>query len=124
MKICFPVDSDNAEKSKVRDHFGSAPFFIVYDDSSKEFVTVKNQDQDHQHEQCNPLASFKDVPIDAVVVGGIGAFALSKFDAAGIRVYKGVVGTVAENIVQFNQVGMQSFSVESSCKGDKGCCSE
>ncbi len=122
MKICFPVESDKAEKSMVRDSFGSAPFFIVYDDSSKEFVTVKNKDLDHQHEKCNPMASFQETKIDAVVVGGIGTAAVRMFNASGVKVYKGIVGTVKKNIVEFNQVGMSEFTVESSCKGDKGCC--
>ena len=122
MKICFPVDNDKAAKSKVRDHFGSAPFYIVYDDSSKEFFTVSNKDLDHQREQCNPMESFKDVKIDAVVVGSIGTAAVRMFNASGVKVYKGIVGTVEKNIVEFNQVGMPEFTVKSSCKGDKGCC--
>jgi len=122
MKICFPVDSDKAKKSKVRDHFGAAPFYVVYDDSSKDFITLANKDLEHEREQCNPLASFQETKIDAVVVGGIGAAAVAKFNQAGIKVYKGIAGTVAENIVQFNQVGMAEFTAESSCKGDKGCC--
>ncbi len=123
MKICFPVDKDKAQKSKVRDRFGGAPFYIVYDDSSKEFVTVKNEDLEHESNQCNPMASFQKTKIDAVVVGGIGSPAVAKFNQAGVKVYKGIVGTVAENIVQFNQVGMSEFSSETSCQGDKGCCS-
>ncbi len=122
MKICFPVDNCNAEKSVMRSHFGAAPFYIVYDDSSKEFVALENKDLEHEREQCDPLASFQETKIDALVVCAIGAAAVTKFNAVGIKVYKGVAGTVAENIVEFNQVGMAEIVPESSCKGSKGCC--
>ncbi len=110
MKICFPVDSGNAEKSKVLDSCVDAPFFVVYDDSTKEFIAVENKHINSDHDGYDPMASFIENKIDAVIVGGISTSTLKKFNGAKIKVYKGVVGTVEENIVQFNQVGLHEFT--------------
>ncbi len=37
MKICFPVNSENGLDSIVFNHFGSAPFFIIFDTELKSF---------------------------------------------------------------------------------------
>ncbi len=111
MKICFPVDGGNAEKSKVLDSCVAAPFFVVYDDSTKGFITVENKHINSDHDGYDPMASFVENKIDAVVVGGISKGALKKFNEAKIKVYKGVIGSVEENIVQFNQVGLHQFTL-------------
>lgn len=39
MKICMPTEPNNGLSSKVCDHFGSAPFFTVYDTDNSALQT-------------------------------------------------------------------------------------
>ena len=44
MKVGFAVQGNEGVESKVYDHFGSAPAFIIVDTEGKEVLTVNNQD--------------------------------------------------------------------------------
>ena len=70
----------------VYDHFGSAPEFIVVNTDLQSTITVDNKDLGHVHGACNPVMAVGGHAIDAVVVGGIGAGALMKLNADGIKV--------------------------------------
>ena len=52
--------------------------------STDEVTAISNNDLDHQHGNCQPLAALGGVTVDAVVVGGIGGGALRKLANAGI----------------------------------------
>ncbi len=73
MKVCFAVEKNDGINSAVYGHFGSAPLFIVVDTNQKVATPVINKDVGHAHGACNPLRSIGGQPVDAVVVGGIGA---------------------------------------------------
>ena len=83
MKIGFAVQSNEGIESKVYDHFGSAPAFIIVDSEAKEVLTVNNKDLHHVHGACNPIMALDGKSVDAMVVGGIGAGALAKLNAHG-----------------------------------------
>ena len=73
MKIAFPVQEDRGMDSAVYGHFGSAPHFIIVDSDNGAFQAASNPDMHHQHGQCQPIAALSGNPVDAIVVGGIGA---------------------------------------------------
>ena len=62
--------------------------------------------------------------VDAVVVGGIGAGALMKLQAHGIKVYRALDGTVRENL-EFVKAGkLPEYGIEMTCAGHRqagGC---
>ncbi len=89
MKICVPSESNQGLKSEVYGHFGSAPFFITYDTESKNTEIIINSNEHHEHGACNPVAAISGKGVDAVVCAGIGAGAMHKLNAAGIKVYCG-----------------------------------
>lgn len=117
MKIAFPTKKDEGLESTVFGHFGSAPLFIILDSDKDSFESVINQDKDHQHGQCQPLAALENRPVDAVVVGGIGAGALNKLNAAGIKTYRAIEGTVLENIKLIQSGTLPVFTLEQTCAG-------
>ena len=98
MKIAFPTQENHQMESEVHNHFGSAKYFIVVDAETNELSAIENQDLDHQHGNCQPLAALGGVAVDAVVVGGLGGGALRKLVDAGVRTYRAVEGTVSENL--------------------------
>ena len=117
MKVGFAVQSNEGVKSKVYDHFGSAPAFIIVDTEEKGVVTVNNRDLHHVHGACNPIMALDGKSVDAMVVGGIGAGALMKLQNEGIRVFRAVEGNVSENLelMKFNK--LPEFAVNMTCAG-------
>lgn len=65
MKLCFPVDVDNGLERRIFGHFGSAPFFVVFDTDTEEVSSIDNQDLGHIHGQCNPMKALNGKMMDA-----------------------------------------------------------
>ena len=122
MKVCFPVHKDEGVNSKVYDHFGSAPEFIVVNTELQSTITVGNKDMDHVHGACNPVMAVGGHKIDAVVVGGIGAGALRKLNVDGIKVYKSASETVKENLELLKDDRLPELTLHHTCSGHQGCC--
>src|SRR5512137_1790531 len=110
MKVCFPVQSNEGFDSTVFNHFGSAPMFVVVDALSNTLSTISNGDQNHAHGACNPLKALDNQKIDAIVVGGIGAGALSRLNQAGIKVFRAKSKTVGENLALYKEHGLSEYS--------------
>jgi len=117
MKVCFPVQNNEGLESMVFNHFGSAPMFVVVDAVSDNLSTISNGDQHHAHGACNPIKALDNQKIDAVVVGGIGAGALTRLNQAGIKVYRAQSKTVGGNLALYKKKGLSEYSPLSSCGG-------
>jgi len=122
MKLCFPVESDKGLESKVYGHFGTAPVFIVIDTETNTSETINNQDLGHVHGMCNPIKALNGKIVDAVIVGGIGAGAINKLHAMGIKVYRACEGTARDNMDSFKNNTMQEMSIGQICSGHAGGC--
>ena len=117
MKIAFPTQEDRGLESPVYGHFGSAPFFVIVDDETGALESVSNLDLDHVHGNCQPLKAIGRARVDAVVVGGIGAGALNGLLSAGIRTFRAVEGTVAENLDLVRRGSLPQFTLNQTCGG-------
>ena len=121
MKICFPVTANQGLASSVFDHFGSAQRFILVDTETDAVVSIDNSDQQHSHGACNPLKALDGTQVDAIVVGGIGAGALSMLHRAGVKVYTSQAATVGENIALFKS-GQFRELIPQTCGGHGHGC--
>ncbi len=122
MRVGFAVHSNEGVESKVYNHFGSAPAFIIVDTERTEVSTVNNRDLHHIHGACNPVMALDGKSVDAMVVGGIGAGALTKLNTLGIRVYGAGGLTVKENLALLTDHKLRELSVYNSCQShQKGC---
>ncbi len=117
MKVCFPVEDDRGLDSLVCDHFGQAPAFLLVDTESMEVTSVQGEPRGHQHGQCSPVALLGNVPVDVLVVGGIGGGAIMKMQARGIGVFKAAQGTVRENLELVRTGRLLPLSPEMVCHG-------
>jgi predicted Fe-Mo cluster-binding NifX family protein len=117
MNICIPIAADQGLDSPVSGHFGSAPCFAIIDSESRAFRVIVNANQHHGHGGCQPLAAIAGQDVGAVVVGGIGAGALSRLQAAGVRVLKADCRTIAEALAAFNGGTLTEMTPASSCAG-------
>ncbi len=124
MKICFPVQKDEGIESSVYNHFGSAPMFVVVDTDTNNLATIGNRDQHHTHGACNPMKALDNQKVDAIVVGGIGAGALTRLNQMGIRVHRSQAETIRENMAMFTSQSLPELTVQGCCGGhshDGGC---
>ncbi len=120
MKICFPVETLQGLDSKVYEHFGSAPGFVIVNTDVNTVDEIKNGDLHHAHGMCQPLKALGGRRIDAVAVGGIGMGALMKLQAQGIRVFRVTMGTVGQNIQFLMKETLPEFDPRLSCAGHAG----
>lgn len=124
MKICFPVQQDEGMGSTVYNHFGSAPIFMVVDMDTNTLSSINNQDQHHAHGACNPMKALDNQNVDAIVVGGIGAGALTRLNQMGITVHRSQAATIQENIALLASKSLPVLTVQGCCGGhskDGGC---
>lgn len=117
MKICFPVQNNSGLESRVYDHFGSAPEFVIVDTTTSVLSTITNNDQHHAHGACNPIMALDSHRVDAIVVGGIGGGALSRLNQAGIRVYRAGASSIRENIEMFSANRLPEYTLQQCCGG-------
>lgn len=120
MKIAFPTQQDTGINSVVFGHFGTAATFVVVDSETGDTTSVGNRDLNHQHGKCQPLVALGGQAVDAVVVGGIGGGALRQLNASGIKVYRAVEGTIAENHALFKAGKLPEFTMNQTCAGHQG----
>jgi predicted Fe-Mo cluster-binding NifX family protein len=62
--------------------------------------------------------------VDAIVVGGIGAGALTGLNQMGIRVHRAQAETIVENMSLFNTNSLPELTLQGCCGGhskDGGC---
>lgn len=117
MKICFPVEQDEGLESRIYNHFGSAPLFVLVDADARTVSVITNGDQHHAHGVCNPLKALNSQMLDAVVVGGIGGGALSRLNQAGVKVYRAEAPTIAQNLSLLESKGLSEFILQDKCGG-------
>jgi predicted Fe-Mo cluster-binding NifX family protein len=122
MKVCFAVQRDDGLDSTVYGHFGSAPAFIVVDTEQETAAAIANRDRNHEHGACNPMAAIGGQKVDAVVVGGIGAGALMRLNAEGIKVFRAAGPSVKSNLALINENRLPELTVQQTCAGHQGGC--
>jgi predicted Fe-Mo cluster-binding NifX family protein len=122
MKVGFTVHSDQGIESRVYDHFGSSPTFIIVDTETKDQIRVNNKDLNHVHGACNPTMALDGKNVDAMVVGGIGAGAINKLNDMGVKVYAAAAPTVKENLELLSQNKLEELSVYNACRAHQGGC--
>ena len=124
MKICFPVQKFEGLDSPVYGHFGSAPMFVVIETATRSITTISNRDQHHVHGACNPMKALDGQKVDAIVVGGIGAGALTRLNQMGITVHRSQAETIQANMELFARRGLPVLTLQGCCGGhgaDGGC---
>ncbi len=120
MKVCFPVETMEGLNSRVFEHFGSAPGFVIVDTDSGAVEEIKNGDQHHAHGMCQPTNALGGRRVDAIAVAGIGLGALKKLHAQGIKVFRATEGTVGQNAQYAREKILPEFDPRLTCAGHAG----
>lgn len=122
MKVGFAIQIDEGIESKVYGHFGSSRGFVIVDNEGGELSAIDNKNLHHAHGTCNPIMALDGKQVDAMIVGGIGAGALAKLNAMGIRVFGALAPTVKENLVLLKENKLQELTLHNACRGHEGGC--
>ena len=102
MKISVPIENNEGLSSRIYDHFGSAPIFLVYDLSSNKIETINNQNYAHEHGTCNPAAALGQSKVDVVICRGMGLRAINKLSENGIKVLRSDACTAEDSELASN----------------------
>jgi predicted Fe-Mo cluster-binding NifX family protein len=122
MKICIPTDTKEGLNAKVFGHFGSAPYFTVYDTEKDQVETIDNTNSNHAHGMCQPISVIGQASINVVICQGMGRRAVEKLNESGIKAYRQDGGTVAEVINKFKTNELEEMTVENACGHHHGGC--
>ncbi len=120
MKICIPIETNKGKGSKVYGHFGSAPFFLIYDDKNNLYEVINNINNHHPHGMCHPMDLLKDKNISIIISGAIGFRALNMLNNAGIRVYKTSGITVEQVLEKIKNNQLEEITIDNAC-AQHGC---
>lgn len=118
MKLCLPVTDPAVAVPIVHGHFGSAPGFLVVETETQATTWLANQNLDHEHGRCNPVAALAGVRPDVVIVGGLGQGALNGLKRAGIQVFKVSAGLPCDEAIRLFQAGQaEELTMTATCSG-------
>lgn len=120
MKICMPTETDQGLEAAVMAHFGSAPFFTIYDTDTKGFEHIGNRNLHHMHGGCQPLLALNGRAVDVVICGGMGARAVQKLGAGGIKAYKVKGATAKEALTNYLEGQLNPITPLNACQ-DHDC---
>lgn len=120
MRIVLPVGDNNGVDSEVFGHFGSAPFFAIYDTDSQSVVIVENNQSEHEHGSCMPVDALRGHNAEAVLCKGMGMRAANHLIEAGIKPYLVDAVTVADAVKEYKSGNVRLLDASNSCQSH-GC---
>jgi predicted Fe-Mo cluster-binding NifX family protein len=108
MKLAITTSGKDLE-SKVDLRFGRAAGFIIYDLDSADFEFVDNTQNLNAMQGAGVQAAqnVANQGVDAIITGHCGPKAFMVLSNAGIKIYTGAEGTIAEAVEQFKKGELQ-----------------
>ena len=115
MKICLPTIGKKGLSELVYNHFGSAPYFMIYNTDSEAIKIIENDNSHHNHGTCQPLSVIAKYDVDIILTNGMGARAVQMLNRGGIKVFKLDGNTVAEAIKKFEDNELIELTLDNAC---------
>ena len=102
MKIAMPVD-DRSMETSISQHFGRAPFFLIYDTGSKESIFLDNSAATSQGGAGIKAAQIiVDNKVGALLTPRCGENAAEVINKANIKMFKAINDSIKDNIDALN----------------------
>lgn len=101
MRMAVAAQGPDLE-SPVDQRFGRCPYFVLTDPTTKDCEAVPNEAAGAvQGAGTRAAQALGSKGVDVLLVGNIGPNPLLALKAAGIRIYTGIAGTVADSVYAF-----------------------
>jgi predicted Fe-Mo cluster-binding NifX family protein len=84
MRICIPTENEDGLRSRVSDHFGKAPYHLVFENGA---LCARSARAERDAEGCAPIDWMLSQSVAAVVCHSMGDGARKRLAAAGIRAF-------------------------------------
>ncbi len=117
MLVCIPTNGDAGLEDTVCEHFGSAPYFTLYDSSEDAVNVVRNRNAHHSHGTCHPMNQLAKYHIDGIVCSGIGRRAIEALESEGITVYYASSERVADVVDDVKAGRLTKVDPVRACRG-------
>lgn len=117
MILCIPTRGDHGRDDVVSDHFGSAPYFTLYNTESEELDIISNRNSQHSHGTCHPMTQLAKHHIDGVVCSSIGRRAILALREEGIAVYHSPKPQVADILDLVKADQLEEIDANKACTG-------
>ncbi len=115
MRIAISTEENQGLASKVAQHFGRCPFYVLIDVEEDEINTVSSIANPHfQSHAPGMVPNFiNDQQVNVMISGGMGGRAIQFFQQFGIEVATGAAGTAQDALSAYLN---GELSGGSSCK--------
>lgn len=117
MLVCIPTKGNAGLDDEVFDHFGSAPFFTLYDSENGELKIVENRNAHHDHGTCHPMNQLMKYRINSVVCSGMGRRAIEALNSEGITTYQADSEKVCDVIENIKSGKLSEIDPARACRG-------
>lgn len=114
MRICIPSMGMRTSEN-VCQHFGRAPYFLIFDEQSGECEVLENSSE-HMGGTGKPPELIASKGADVMVCFGLGPKAIQMLSSYGIRTYVGASGTVEDALRQWNDGLLHRADMDNACK--------
>lgn len=115
MIVSIPVMDNAGLDSKLSEHFGKAPSYLLYDTEKNEAKTIPNR-SDHMGGTGAPPEHMAMAKVEIIVCSGLGPKALHMLEGLGIKVYVGAKGSAKDALAAWRSGALQIASEENACK--------
>ena len=119
MKLAIPSETDAGLEIIRSGHFGHAPFFTIVEIEDGKVVSASSvKNADHDAVGCGGVIEYAmSLGIDAMLAVGMGLPPLTRFNAAGIKVYSERNTPVVGDAVQIFLMGLcPEMRAEDACR--------
>lgn len=115
--ICVPSLDQEGLKSKISQHFGKTPYFVLikYEDGKIENVQVLESQAKHTGGSMTPGEFIANSGAKTLLCGNLGPKAVQMLQNAGIEVFTGASGTVIEALQDWAEGKLKQASMDSAC---------
>ncbi|MFC1475803.1 NifB/NifX family molybdenum-iron cluster-binding protein [Candidatus Zixiibacteriota bacterium] len=124
MLACIPTNGNTGREDTVSDHFGSAPYFTLFNTDDQQVAVVDNRNAHHSHGTCHPLNQLAKHRINCIVCLGMGRRAIEALNAEGIKIYHAESQAVGEVIDKIKANELTEIDPVKACRGhgQRGGC--
>lgn len=117
MLACIPTNGSAGLKDTICNHFGSAPYFTLYDSDEDKVEIVQNRNVQHSHGTCHPMNQLTRYHLDCVVCSGMGRRAIEALSFEGIKVYQAPSERVSDAVDKLKGGGLSEMDAKTACRG-------